>query len=124
MVRINLITKEKAKDASEGKLKNVEGWKDQELSINDDLEMFLTNLLNSKEIKDEVVFSFFTPKLTEKELKLVKAKNKDHLNTYWVHYYGENPDVDVEEMKKSDSTSKYVHGFCLRQTFPLTLEKS
>ena len=33
-----------------------------------------------------------------------------------------NPDVDVEEMKKSDSKSKYVHGRCWRITIPLTLE--
>ena len=123
MYRRNLITKEKAKDASEGKLKNDEDWEDEEVSINDDLEMFLTNLLNSKEIKEEVVRSFFTPKLTEEELKLVEAKNKDHLNSYSVHYRGRNADVDPEEMKKSDSKSKYVHGRCWRRTFPLTLEK-
>ena len=125
MFRRNLITNEKAKDASEGKLKNEAGWEDQEVSINDDLEMFLTNLLNSKEIKEEVVRSFFTPKLTEEELKLVEAKNEDHLNSYFDHgYYGKNPDVDPVEMKKSDSKSKYVHGWRWRRTFPLTLEKN
>ena len=64
MWRWNLITKEKAKEASEGKLKNEMGWKDKEVSINDDLEIFLINLLNSIEIKEETVQSFFTPKLT------------------------------------------------------------
>ena len=58
MRRRNLITKEKAKEASEGKLKNESGWRGEEVSINGDLEMFLKNLLNSKEIKDEEVFSF------------------------------------------------------------------
>ena len=85
--------------------------------------MFLTNLLNSKEIKEERVESFFTPKLTEEELKLVEAKNEDHLNSYLYHHDGLNPDVDPVEMKKSDSESKYVHGRCWRRTFPLTLEK-
>merc|ERR1712126_336966 len=75
--RYNLITKEKAKDASKGKLKNEELW--GEISINDDFEMFLTNLLNSKEISEEEVRSFFTPKLTKEELKLVEVKNKEHL---------------------------------------------
>jgi len=124
MYRRNLITKEKAKDASEGKLKNDEDWEDEEVSINDDLEMFLTNLLNSKEIKEERVWSFFMPKLTEEELKLVENKNEDHLNSYYEHYLERNPDVDPEEMKKSDSSSKYVHGCCRRWTFPLTLEKN
>ena len=40
----------------------------------------------------------------------------------WEYISGRNPDVDVEEMKKSDSKSKYVHGQCLRWTIPLTLE--
>ena len=125
MYRRNLITKEKAKEASEGKLKNEKGWKYQEVSINDDLEMFLTNLLNPKEIKLEKVYSFFTPKLTEEGLKLVELKNEDHLETYFNHcYYGENPDVDPEEMKKSESKSKYVHGSCDRLTIPLTLENT
>ena len=51
--RRNLITKEKAKEASEGKLENEQGWEFEKVSINDDLEMFFTNLLNSKIIKDE-----------------------------------------------------------------------
>ena len=122
MWRKNLITKEKANDASDGKLKN-KGW--GEVSINDDLEMFLTNVLNSKEIKQEEVWSFFIPELTEEELKLVENQNEDHLNSYSEHYfYGVNPDVDPKEMKKSDSTSKYVHGYCIRRTFPLTLENN
>ena len=123
MWRKNLITKEKAKEASEGKLKNEKNWKYQEVSINDDLEMFLTNILNSKEIKEEKVYSFFTPKLTKEELKLVEVKNKEHLKTYGYHYDGVDPDVDPEEMKKSDSKSKYVHGTCVRRTFSLTVEK-
>ena len=125
MYRRNLITKEKAKDASEGKLKNESGWGGEVVSINDDLEMFLTNILNSKNIKEERVESFFTPKLTEEELKLVEVKNKDHLNSY-LNYpiHGRNPDVDPVEMKKSDSTDKYLHGRCWRRTFPLTLEKN
>ena len=122
MNRRNLITKETAKAASEGKLKNDEDWKYEEVSINDDLEMFLTNLLNSKEIKEEVVRSFFTPQLTEEELKLVEVKDKEHLESYVDHYLGNNPDVNPVEMKKSDSKSKYVHGVCWRGTFPLTLE--
>ena len=124
MERLNLVTKEKVKKAYKGQLKNDEDWEYYEGSINDDLERFLINLQNQKEVNEDV-FSFFTPKLTNEELKLVQEGNKEHLKSYW--YYeskGLNPDVDVEEMKKSDSKSKYVHGFCRRRTFPLTLETS
>ena len=67
---------------------------------------------------DENVYSYFTPNLTNEEWKLVQEGNKEHLNTYRLSY----PDVDVEEMKKSDSKSKYVHGRGWRMTIPLTLE--
>ena len=116
MERRKLITKEKAKEASEGKLINEKDWEYQEISINDDLEMFFTNFLNSKEINRKS-YSFFTPKLTKEELKLVEVENEDYLETFDYFY----PDVDPEEMKKSDSKSKYVHGVCDRETYSLTL---
>ena len=124
MQRQNLVTKEKVKKAAEGKLKNDPDWFCYEGSINDDLERFLINLQNQKEVKYEKVESFFTPKLTNEELKLLQEGNKEHLESYSFHCDGQNPDVDVEEMKKSDSKSKYVHGFCRRRTFQLTLETS
>ena len=122
MSRWNLVTKEKVKKAAEGKLKTDSDWKDYKGSINDDLERFLINLQNQKEVKQEVVQSFFTPKLTNEELKLLKEGNEEHLKSYIDHFIGENPDVDVEEMKKSDSKSKYVHVDCWRFTLPLSLE--
>ena len=117
MMRWNLLTKEKVKKAYEGKLKNEVYWDDYKGSINDDLERFFINLQNRKEVKYEWVRSFVTPKLTNEELNLVQEGNEEHLNTYWFP----NPDVDVEEMKKSDSKSKYVHGECWRATIPLRL---
>ena len=122
MWRRDLVTKETVKKAVEGKMKNDEYWIKEEESINDDLESFLINLQNQKEVKQESVRRFFTPKLTNEELILVQERNEEHLRTYWIHYDGNNPDVDVEEMKKSDSNSKYVHGRCLRSTIALTLE--
>ena len=88
------------------------------------METFFTNLQGQKEIKDECVWCFFLPKLTEDELKLVEEKNEPYLCTYFEHYWGNNPDVDVEEMKKSDSKSKYVHGRCRRITIHLALESN
>ena len=122
MWRQELVTKEKVKQAYEGKLKNEKGWKIYETSIHDDLEIFFADLQNQKEIKNETVLSFFTPKLTEKELKLVQEKNEQHLVTYSKHFIGRDPDVDPEEMKKSDSKSKNVKGTCRRSTTRLTLE--
>ena len=118
MNRLNLITKEKSKEAAQGKLENNLGefFKG---SINDDLDSFVKNLQNSGEIDNENVYSFFTPKLTKEELKLVEQKNKEHMKTYW---FNEHADVDVEEMQKSDSKDKYVYSQCRRVTTYLTLE--
>ena len=122
MARWNLVTKEKVKKAAEGKLKNEGYWKDCEGSINDDLESYLINLQNQKDVTGEFVYSFFTPKLTDDELKLVQEGNEEHLKSYLDYFYGKNPDVDDKEMKDSDFKSKYVHGECLRMTIPLRLE--
>ena len=122
MWRLELVTKEKAKKAYEGKLKNERGWSKYEGSVNDDLERFLINLQNQKKVKEEDVLTFFTPKLTNEEFKLVQEGNEEHLKTYYDHVLGRNPDVDVEEMNKSDSKSKYVHVACARLTIHLTLE--
>ena len=35
-----------------------------------------------KEVKKEDVWSFFTPKLTNEELKLVQEGNEEHLKSY------------------------------------------
>ena len=116
------MTKEKVKKAYQGKLKDDKDWKEQEGSINDDLETFLINLQNQKEVENEFVQSFFTPKLTNEELKLVQEGNEEHMKSYFAYFNGNNPDVDAEEMKESDSKSKYVHGDCWRITIPLRLE--
>ena len=60
------------------------------------------------------------PKLTKEELKLVEEKNEEYMMTF---LFG-NADVDVEEMKKSDSKDKYLHSGCLRGTAHLTLESN
>ena len=63
------------------------------------------------------------PKLTKEELKLIEEKNEDYLSTFGRHnkFYEVSPDVDVEEMKKSDSKDKYVHCKCLRKTIYFNL---
>ena len=128
MTRYKLVTKEKVKKAYEGKLENesgwpITGWELCKGSINEDLERFFNNLQNRKELKEEELFSFFTLKLTNEELKLVQEGNDEHLKSYSCYdINGVNPDVDVEEMNKSDSKSKYVHVHCSRITYRLTTE--
>ena len=122
ILRINLMTKEKSKQAYEGKLKNEFDWNVYDGSMIDDLESFVDNLqkISSLEkIEEEYVVSFFLPKLTKEELKLVEHKNSGHMLTYWDRF---DADVDEEEMKKSDSKNKYVHGRCYRETKVLNLD--
>ena len=120
MYRRNLITKEKSKQAAEGKLKNDPDWKKYKGSINDDLDSLVNNLQNSEKTDSEEVLSFFTPKLTKEELELVERDNYEHMKTYIVY----RPDVDVEKMRKSDSMDKYVHTRCIRSTKYLSLESA
>ena len=117
MRRRRLVTKETAKKAAERKL-----WSNYRGSINVDLERFLSNLQNQTEVKEEFVKSFFTPKLTNEEMKLVQERNEEHLHSYVDSFNSVNPDVGFEEMEQSNSKSKYVHGHCWRRTFPLILE--
>ena len=118
MRRDYLITKEKSQEPAEGKRKNGFG-EFYEGTINDDLDSFVNNLQNSQKIDYENVWSFFAPKLTKEELKLVEEKNREHMEQA---YFFPDADVAVEEMKKSDSTYKYVHTRCERRSLYLSLE--
>ena len=116
MDRANLISKEKSKQAAEGKLKNDRDWKDYKKSINDDLESFVNKLRNSGKIGNENVRSFLLSKLSEEELELVEQGNSKHKWSYLDLWY------DAKDLKKSDSNDKYVRFNCRRKTFFLTLE--
>ena len=78
MTRNGLITKEIAKAAYKRKwIIDDPDWTPlYKGSINDDLELFHKNLQTRKPIESEYVDSFFLPKLTKDELKLVEEKNK------------------------------------------------
>ena len=82
-------------------------------SVNDDLETLFENLQLG--IKPEPVgYTFFVPKLIEEELELVEKGDQDYFQTF---YNSQNPDVKDEEMKLSESNSKYVDGLCRRRTY-------
>ena len=117
MRRKNLITKEELEQAYTGSLKSVEGWKYEKLSINDDLESFVTDLIQNQDLSEsQISNSFFTPKLSQEELDLIEQGNIDYLSSFHDFDEGFDPDVDPEKMLKSDSKNKYLHNNCLRKT--------
>ena len=120
MERWCLVTKETVKDAYKGKLLNDRAWSRQNQSVNDDLEAFVETINNGEKIQTEATRSFYTPKLTKDEMRLVEEGNKDFLQKFFFP----SPDVNAEEFAKSDSKSKYVHGDCGRHTFFLTLKST
>ena len=115
MERWHLITKEKMEDYYKGKEER-HGW-DKE-SVHDDLDSFFDKLQNGW-WEEEWVRTYFIPKLTEKEKKLVEEKDKDHLMSYFYTY----PDVSKKEMDESESKSKFVRGKCDRRTFILKINQ-
>ena len=107
--REKIITKEKMESFCKGE----EYFTD---SVNDDLESFFQNLRLGKE-PDEDVQTYFLPKLTEEELKLVEKSDTSYFKTFYEGAWGRNPDVDETEKMLFESDSKYVYGWCDRRTF-------
>ena len=108
MWRRELITKEKMENFYK------EGFLPSKESVNNDQESLFENIRLGKE-PDDRVWSYFLPKLTVKELKLIEIKDHDYLQTFLLS----DPDVDIAEMKASESNSKFVQAFCLRKTFTI-----
>merc|ERR1711917_216184 len=98
--RDHLITKEEMESYCKGE-------KSQKVSVNDDLESLFENIRLGKE-PEEVVETYFLPKLTEKELELVERRDTSYLRTFVFP----NPDVDKTEMILSESDSKYISSWC------------
>ena len=109
LYRSYLITKEKMESYCKGE----KYCKD---SVNDDLESLFENIRLGKEL-DELVYTYFLPKLTKEELELVERRDTSYLQTFYEGLYGGNPDVDETEMMLSESDSKYVRGRSWRKTF-------
>ena len=101
MERRKIITKEAME-------KFCKGEKDEKDSVNDDLESFVEDLRLGKE-RNQVVFSYFLPKLTENEMELVESQNRSYLESFVNLFYF--PDLP------SESDSKFVEGYGYRKTF-------
>ena len=89
-------------------------------SVNDDLESFLKNIRLGK-LPSTPAITYFLPKLSKAELKLVARKDPIYMNTFtWTIF----ADVDEAEMKLSESDSKFVQGVCRRITDTIDVENS
>ena len=77
------------------------------------MESFFENIRLGKE-PDELVETYFLPKLTEEELKLVERRDRSYFQTF---HSSSNPDVDETAMMLSQSDSKYVRGGSRRRTY-------
>ena len=89
-----------------------------EMSVHDDLESYLLKLsIQDDKLKDELVWTYFLPKLTPKEMKLLKSKNIEFLKTI------DRPNPDILEKIEEEETigmnktkSVFVSGGCIRRT--------
>ena len=92
---------------------------EQKGSIDDDLEAFYSDLLNGR-ISESSSNTYFLPKLTEKEQKLVDDKDLNYFKSLRLV----NADVDKIEMQLSTSESKFVRGQAWRKTSIIDLSFS
>ena len=102
-----LITKEKMEEICKGQglLKE---------SVNDDIEALFADLQLGNKPKAESS-TYFLPKLTHEEKKLVEKKDSNYLETF----SSLNPNIDDDEMRSSESKSMFVRGWCARKTYIL-----
>ena len=112
MMRLNLITKEAMKNYCKGD-------EYEKVSVNDDLEALFEDLRLGKQ-PNTLVRTYFLPKLTQEELRLVHIKDQKYFETFFRFL---DPDVGVEEMKLSESQSKYVEGVSSRRTYVIHISE-
>ena len=125
MWRENLITKEAMENFCNGK----DEYRKE--SVNDDFEILFQDLISRHYFEtlfgyirlgyasnyfSSSAMTYFLPKLTKDELKLIENEDYDFMNTF---YDGRNPDVSKAEMAASESDSKFVRGRCRRKTYTI-----
>ena len=104
LLRKKLITKEDMEDYSK-----------RRDSVNDDLESLFEDLRLGKE-PDLHAHTYFLPKLTNEEMKLVDRKDSSYFQTF---PFSNNADVPETEMMLSESKSKFVYGMGYRRTLTI-----
>ena len=121
MTRDYLITKETMESYCRGEKKFAKE------SVNDGLERFFEDLQHERDVETELDVdgscpsTYFLPKLTRKEMKLAEKADLDYFSTFT---WKINADVKEDEMKLSESKSKFESGRCFRNTYLLEEEKS
>ena len=114
-VMVSIICMERWRLITQEKMDSYYKRKEPETdSVNEDIDSFLEDILLGREPNDRAV-TYFLPKLTEKELKLVERNDLSYLETFTVS--GKKVDVEKAEMNLSESDSKFVKSFALRETF-------
>ena len=108
MGKSHLITKEKMDMYTNYEQKTIE-------SVNDDLDSLFENIRLGK-AQNEKFRTYFFPKLTKEELKLVERKDEIFMETFETKMHA---DVDKVEMAASESNSKFVWVDCKRTTFTI-----
>ena len=108
MERHHLITKETMEEYCKGNY-------DEKDSVIDDLESFFEDIRLGEHSDGPEIWTYFLPKLTEEELKLIERQNNDFLNTF----QGGFPDVNEAEMAASESDSKFLRAHGRRFTFTI-----
>ena len=88
-------------------------------SINDDLQEFFKKILSGENVV-EGVSSYFLPMMAEKDLRLVRTNNEDHLRSYFSYYSDEDheqthPEIDFDRAAAYQDSS-YVQVSCYRYT--------
>ena len=129
-MRSYVTTKKEVEDHCKGKFEDKN-------SIHDDLDLFFDRVCLGEE-PDEIVRTYFFPKLSEKETKLFEAKDKNFMSTlsnakipFWARPSRSeadseaDPEVDLDQriIEKQESKSKYIRGICLRRTFLINQNK-
>ena len=111
--RDKLITKEDMENYCKGENDY------RKYSVNDDLELLFEDLRLGKK-PTNAQYTYFLPKLTKNELKLVERKDITYLKTFNLsNPVSGIPDVKAAEMVLSESDSKFVEGIGWRRTYSL-----
>ena len=112
MGRQSLISQESMKEYYKGKMISSEGFHEE--SVHDDLDSLFRRIQLGENPDGDDVLTFYLPKLTEKELKLVEEKNFDYLETFMS---GLDPNLNEKISEVSESDSRFVLGNCSRTSY-------
>ena len=123
--REHIITKKEMKKYYDGKMEIDRGlrigqnrYKESTL---DDMESFIANILIG-DVKEEDKYTFFLPKLSEEEIRLIEDQDIEYLNSFACYIkHLKNPDVKYDEslsleMLEKESKTKFLRGGSRRKT--------